>query len=205
MDVDLELRQVRRNNDFIHHTYQWIPSHITEDESEDPYATTLNIQADALATFACKEVHQGQLQCVYPCLFSGFRAGCYISDSMVNNKLYEQLQIHNQKNTLTSYLREKYNWSQEVCRGICWEGHHKALNRLSPLQMVSVAKYIHQWQHTNRRRVQWKRDVVAKCAMCNEQEDKMYLLQCQSPLMFQKVEKIGCCHQRNSNILQIHG
>ena len=181
MNVALEIDARRRQLQDVIFTTIKVRSHIPEDEAPDICHWGVNEAADQLATEARHKATEGDLRLTVPILFAGAKAGCIYQGKLIIGNLKKELQHILYTDALVYALGTKYGWTDGVISVIDWDAHTTLLTTTPILQRVTLAKFIHGWLATKKRRCRNGSFVCPNCTFCDAEEDSMHMFKCPSP------------------------
>ena len=108
----------------------------------------------------------------------GARAGCKIQGRIENNNLYQKLKEEITGTKLKWYLMEKYDWSENIFKGVAWIAHHQELWKIPRYQRVTLQKFIHGWLATNQRRSREDTSIPPHYVFCGLEESCNHMFVC---------------------------
>lgn len=185
-DIDIELQILHELQDLTTIGLQIVPlTHVKAHQdrhkqlSDLSREAQLNVQADHLAA----QVHTDQLITIPYSVPEAVHATLFINDIPITSKYRENLRDAYNSQHLRTYMQEKYQWCDQVIDDIWWEGHNRALKKLSHADRLTIQKYNFHHLPTLRREKLKHTTTSDFCPHChiNEQETDDHILLCTSP------------------------
>lgn len=186
-DIDLELQILHEINTITTLGFDVPPlTHVRSHQdnkkqtSELSRDAQLNVQADRLAA----QVTTDNLVKIEYTAPSACKASLYINDQPITNKYRESLRRAYDSQDLGEYMQSKYHWDDRTIDDIWWNGHDRALRRLSHADRQIIQKFNFHHLPTLRREQFKNRDIPHTCPHCHTAnvEDDDHILLCTSPL-----------------------
>lgn len=140
----------------------------------------LNVRADRLAA----QVTSDNLIEIEYSVPPACRASLYINNHAITNKYRESLRRAHDSQALREYMQQKYLWSDTTVEDIWWNGHDRAIRRLSHADRQTIQKFNFHHLPTLRRERFKNSDIPDHCPHCNlnEIETDDHILLCTSTL-----------------------
>lgn len=196
---------------------KWIKGHQNETKEGHllygPFnrPTQLNIEVDGLAT---KGTLQLALETKKRPVFSTTVMSIYDKNNIQIGDLRKYMVRHINGTILLNYIKEKFEWNNEICEKINWDGIEGALKSLSEYRKTKMTQLMFNWQNVGRQKRVFG-EGEGKCpAGCGRDENYLHYLYCdafdlkqfrekQLLILKKNLDKIGTYAGISCMILQI--
>ena len=161
-------------NEIWHTIKQWQPFkmiHVKGHQNrvhrvrELPLPAQLNIEADALAA---QYLHQSPHPNREVLLFPNAHVHLQFGNSTVTYRYSQRLRNAEHDRITIPYLKQKYQWTDQVFDSINWEVHEKAV-RSQRLHLLHTVKLVHDILPTNKVQHRWNPQHEATCPRCKRE------------------------------------
>lgn len=132
--------------------WNWVKGHQDDnvDYDELPFEAQLNVQCNNLAETAHYFFPYSAPTYTTTLPTSIYIQGKLMSDMNMRTVLY----FYAHGPALIEYMKQKYNWSDDVLNEIDWEYFFYCYGKKPIHKMTNIVKFIHEWQYTNTKKVQ---------------------------------------------------
>lgn len=168
-DMDIELQILVELQTLKHLGFDICPiAHVRAHQDKHkqffdlPRDAQLNVRADQLAA----QVHTDQLITIDYRPPEACRATLTIHEMPITNKYRESLRSAYDSQELRAYMQEKYTWSDTVIDDIWWDGHDRAIRRLSHADRQTIQKFNFHHLPTTRREKFKNATLSEECRHC---------------------------------------
>ena len=174
------LRQLRKVT--VSHVYGHQEDHVTYNDL--PFEAQLNIDCDEEAK-----------ECMWASDFSNERpeptegtgAMLFFGNAMVTTEINEQIQWAAHAPAMFTYLRGRYEWTDNQLGSVNWRAMRLAKKRLKRHQSIRTSKMLHEWLNLGHQKMKMGQDELCPCCGLDE-EDQVHLYRCKSKRMRESLE-----------------
>ena len=150
-----------------------------------PYEAQLNIDCDAEA----KEcMWSSEISNIRPDPTEGAGAILYLGNEMVTTEMKEQIEYAAHAPDMFTYLRGKYEWTDNQLHSINWKALRLAKRRLTRRASIRTSKMLHEWLNVGRQKAKLQQDSTCPCCGL-EEEDQVHLYHCSHAGMRSTIEE----------------
>ncbi|KAL7524216.1 hypothetical protein ACHAWF_000866 [Thalassiosira exigua] len=118
-------------------------------ESDRPVEVQLNIECDKEASECQRQEWPVSFRPTAP---EGTGAMLYLNDDMVTTKIDEQIQYAAPGIDNLTYVRDKYEWTDNNILSINWKAIQESKNRLDTSDNIRISKLMHGWLNVGRKK-----------------------------------------------------
>lgn len=153
-----------------------------------PFEAQLNADCDAEAKECVFTVSYDTSR---PPPTEGSGAALYLDNFLVTTELEEQIHYAAHSRPLLTYVRDKFNWTDNDVNGINWRAIGHAKNRLKLNDNVRISKMMHDWLNVGRQKNKFDYLIYdGLCPCCGSvEEDTVHLYQCSHTEMKSALEE----------------
>ncbi|KAL7547172.1 hypothetical protein ACHAWF_010492 [Thalassiosira exigua] len=116
-------------------------------ESDRPVEVQLNIECDKEAGVCQRQEWPASFRPTAP---EGTGAMLYLNDDMVTTEMDEQIQYAAHGLDSLTYVRDKYEWTDNNILSINWKAIRESKNRLDTSDNIRISKLMHGWLNVGR-------------------------------------------------------
>jgi hypothetical protein len=154
-------------------TIEWVKGH--QDRGNTPIAdlprpAQMNIIADTLASEYWRTGHliTSPQVLIYP----ASQIGLTINHRLISNHHKCHIRHASLLPALRQYLMRRNAWTPQVYSSIAWSAHDLALQRLSPSQRQTIAKFQHRWLPVGHNQSKHNVILPKRCMLCSTCPDE---------------------------------